>query len=444
MSTMPQRDPEERTADPRWADALEFLLARKTRGVELGLGRMQRFADALGHPETQVPCVHIAGTNGKGSVAAMLEAVLRAAGWRTGLYTSPHLVRLGERVQVDRAALTDEELASGVSELRPLVHEIERQGGRAAGPSYFEFMTGLAFRHFARRQCDVAVIEVGLGGRQDATNIVNPELSVITSIGLDHCEVLGDTLEAIAREKGGIIKPGRPVVIGRVPEVAERILREIAGHQGSPVHSVGEVFGHDASDAPRTNLAGEFQRSNAATALLASRVLAPRWRLDDGLVRRALQHVNWPGRWQRIMLPDHEVIVDASHNEEGAEVLGTELAALAARAGDRLVAVVGALGERRARAILAVVCRYAREVYLVVPDQRRACSIEQLRALVPTAYAGAVRSGAVSELFPGPRQCRAGRVGETVVVTGSIYLAGEVLARLEPERGAVQSQLQDF
>jgi dihydrofolate synthase/folylpolyglutamate synthase len=412
--------------------------------VELGLGRMRRFAEALGNPQTQVPCIHVAGTNGKGSVAAMLEAVLRAAGWRTGLYTSPHLVRLGERVQVNRTALSDDELAGQVSELRPLVCEIEQQGGRAAGPSYFEFMTGLAFRHFARRHCDVAVIEVGLGGRQDATNIVDPELSVITSIGLDHCEMLGDTLEAIAREKGGVIKSGRPVVIGRMPEVAERVLREMAGRRGSPAQTVREVFGQNPNDTPETNLSGEYQRWNAATALLAGRALAPRWRIDDELTRRALRNVSWPGRWQRIVLPERDVIVDASHNGEGAEALATELAALAARIGDRLVAVTGALGERRARAILQAVCRHAREVHLVVPDQRRACTIEQLQALVPAAYAGVVRAATVAELFPGARQCRAGHAGDTVVVTGSIYLAGEVLSRIEPEGGAVQSQLQDF
>ena len=198
----------------------EFLYGLKPAGGKYGIERMRRLAAELGHPERSLPVVHVAGTNGKGSVAAMLDAILHGAGWRTGLYTSPHLVNLGERVQVDRRMLTLPELLAYTRELVPVAARIEHAQPDER-PSFFEYVTAMAFLEFTRRRCDIGVIETGLGGRLDATNIVDPEVSVITSIGLDHCEYLGDGLPAIAREKAGIIKPGRPVVIGRMPAEAE-------------------------------------------------------------------------------------------------------------------------------------------------------------------------------------------------------------------------------
>lgn len=442
MNRPPQ--PPGRVSDPAWADTLGFLLERKARGVELGVGRMQRFAEALGNPHRAIPCIHVAGTNGKGSVAAMLESVLRAAGWRTGLYTSPHLVQLGERVQVDRIPLTHEELSSYVTELRPVVEELERKSGREAGPSYFEFMTGLAFHHFARRQCDLAVIEVGMGGRRDATNIVIPEVSIITSIGLDHCELLGGSLAAIATEKAGIIKPGRPVVVGRVPPEAAEVIRMVATEQRTNLEFVQVALGEDLAAYPRTNLPGEYQRWNAGTAALAARRLPARWRVTDALVASALMQVAWPARWERATAGDREVVIDSSHNPEGATVLDANLRALVAETKRAPVAVVGALGEARARAILAVVARHAREIHLVAPEQPRACPVAQLRALVPAAFKGRVYDGSVETLFPAAGCCTAGVAGDAVVVTGSIYLAGEVLARLRPENGPAEPRLQDF
>jgi dihydrofolate synthase/folylpolyglutamate synthase len=224
-----------------------------------------------------VPLVHIAGTNGKGSVAAMLDAILHAAGRRTGLYTSPHLVKLGERVQVDRRMLTEEEITAYVREMRPVA---ERLGAVAADdhPSFFEFMTAMAFLQFARRGCEIGIIEVGMGGRLDATNIVTPEVSVITSISMDHCEFLGGTLELIAAEKAGIIKPGRPVVIGRMPAGGGEGHPGEGGRVGRPGPCGGDAFGGRLDAIPHTNLEGDYQRWNAATATLAVRALGAKWR----------------------------------------------------------------------------------------------------------------------------------------------------------------------
>jgi len=421
----------------------DYLFSLKARGLKFGVDRMRVFAGALGHPERRYPVIHVAGTNGKGSVAALLDAILHAAGWRTGLYTSPHLVRLGERVQVDRRLLGEAEIVAYVDELRPVA---DRRELFAADdyPSFFEFMTAMAFLQFARCAVDVAVVEVGLGGRLDATNVVVPEVAAITSIGLDHCDMLGDRIEQIAAEKAGIIKPGRPVVLGRMPAAAEAVIRGVAGERRAPVTTVREVFGDDLARYPETNLEGDYQRWNAATAVLVARQLPPRWGLTDAVVARGLQHADWPGRWQRLAIGGRPVILDASHNPEGAEVLAANLAALTAATGRRPVVMTGALGESRARPLLEVIARHAREIHLAVPRQERACSHDALERCLPPGYGGPVRRATVAGAFPGPDRCAIGAPGDTVVVTGSIYLIGEVLERIEPHRGAGEGRLQDF
>lgn len=427
-----------------YADIQDYLFSLKARGAKFGIDRMRLLAAALGHPERTLPYVHVAGTNGKGSVAAMLEAIFRAAGWRTGLYTSPHLVRLGERVRVDGRILSEEEIAGYTAELRPVADRLAAAGGEDDRPSFFEFMTAMAFLQFNRRRCDVGIAEVGLGGRLDATNILDPEVSIITSIGLDHVEYLGGTIEEIAAEKAGIIKPERPVVLGRMPAEAERVIRAIALERGAEVLSVGQEFGEDLAGYPLTNLAGDYQRWNAATAVLAASLLPARWRLSAEAVTRGLHEVDWPGRWQRTRVGGRMLVLDASHNPEGAQVLDANLERLVSETGRRPVIIVGALGALRARPLLVAVCRHAREVHLVVPEQSRASSHAELAALVPGDFSGPVVRSTVAGLFPEPGVCSAGGPDDVLVVTGSIYLLGEVLARIEPERGAGEGRLQDF
>jgi dihydrofolate synthase/folylpolyglutamate synthase len=395
---------------------------------------MRLLAAALGHPERAVPCLHVAGTNGKGSVAAMLDAILRAAGWRTGLYTSPHLVHLGERVQVDRHPLTEDEIIAYDAELEPVA---ARLGAADSGdtPAFFELMTAMAFLQFSRKACDVSVIEVGLGGRLDATSVVTPEVAVITSIAMDHCEILGDSLGQIAAEKAGIIKPGRPLVVGRVPREAEAVIARIAAERGAPVRWVRQVYGDDLAAYPRTSLEGDYQRWNAATATLAAEALDARWRLSPGVVHAGLAAVDWPGRWQRVRAGGRLVILDSSHNPEGAAVLSSNLARLVAETGRRPVVITGILGSVRARPLLAAIAEHAAEIVLVPPDQPRACTVEELRELIPAAFSGPVRAGRVDTLFPEGGACDAGPPDGVVVVTGSLYLLGEVLTRFRPADG---------
>lgn len=415
---------------PEYAAVEAYLFARKAQGRKFGIERMRLLAAELGHPEQRLPFVHVAGTNGKGSVVAMLDAILHAAGWRTGMYTSPHLVHLGERVQVERRVLSEAEIVDYFKELRPIADRLAA-GDPDDAPGFFEYLTAMAFLQFARQRCDLGVIEVGLGGRLDATNIVVPEVSVITSLAMDHCEILGDTLEQIAFEKAGIVKPGRPVVLGRVPAVAAGVIRRIARERGCRVTSVEERFGDDLERYPHTNLEGDYQRWNAATATLAAEALGSAWRITPETVTAGLTHVDWPGRWQRVRLGGRLVILDASHNPEGARVLDSNLTHLRAETGRRPIVITGVLGSTRARPLLETIARHASEVRLVVPDHPRACSFEELEALLPADFAGAVRRERVADLFPGPEGCSAGGADDVVVVTGSIYLLGEVMARLE-------------
>jgi len=407
-----------------------YLFARKAPGPKFGIDRMRALAAELGHPERRLPHVHVAGTNGKGSVVAMLDAILHAAGWRTGMFTSPHLVHLGERVQVDRRMLSEAEIVALFEELRPRAERLQARSPDDA-PGFFEFMTAMAFLQFARKSCDIGVIEVGLGGRLDATNIIDSEVSVITSIAMDHCEILGDTIEQIAGEKAGILKPGRPVVVGRMPQAAEEVIRTVARERSCRVWSVAEHFGNDLDAYPHTNLEGDYQRWNAATATLAAEALGPQWRLSTAAVAQGLAHVDWPGRWQRVRLGGRLVILDASHNPEGARVLDSNLAHLRAETGRRPIVITGVLGTVRARPLLDTIARHADAIHLVVPHQPRACSFAELRGLLPPGFAGPVRCERVEELFPGPDTCTAGGPEDVVVVTGSIYLLGEVMARLE-------------
>jgi dihydrofolate synthase/folylpolyglutamate synthase len=400
-------------------ETLRWLTGLRNLGSRLGVDRMRLLSARIGNPERAQPCFHIAGTNGKGSTSAMIEAIQRAQGRRTGLYTSPHLIAIGERIQVDRAPLSDAAVVALAERLRPHYEAIRAEDPENA-PTFFELITAAALLDFAERKVDVAILETGLGGRLDATNVCAPEVCVITSIGLDHQEYLGPTLAAIAAEKAGILKPGVPCVVGDVPSDAEAVIVARAREVGAPLHFVRDRF---AAGLTETNLAGEHQRRNAGAALLACE-LATRLPIDATQARAALRSVEWAGRWQEFRLADgRRFIVDGSHNEEGVRTVEPLLAALKSP-----TLIVGALGVDRARALIAAAARHAATLVLVRPDNERACSVAELAALVPADFRGEVRHASVAELFPSPSACTA--AGETVVVLGSLYLVGEVLARL--------------
>ena len=426
--------------------ARDWLFALKNRGVTYGIDRMAVFIEELGRPDRSYPIIHVAGTNGKGSTCAMLEAMFRKNGYRTGLSTSPHFVRQGERFQVNRKIMSEDEILERVRHLK-------RVGERIAArdpdlhPSFFEFMTGLALTHFERSKVDVAMVEVGLGGRLDATNVVRPEVSVITSIGLDHCEMLGHTYREVAREKGGIIKLGVPVVIGWLPDEAEEEITRICEERGCKLHRVRDLFGEDLSTYPETNLPGDFQRINAGVAELAISVYGERMStpLDALASREALKSVHWPGRWDVQQMKHRKVVFDVSHNSEGAVWLDRQLRKLVEEDGMKPDVVMGVLGAYRARALVSVVSKYAHSIRLVKPQQSRSCSFEELEGLLAERFDGEVSRCTVEELFPGVGECALDEeVGRSLVVTGSIYLIGEIWERFREEEPVGQGILQDF
>jgi dihydrofolate synthase / folylpolyglutamate synthase len=426
-----------------YASVKAYLYSLKYHGAKYGIDRMRLLSNELGHPERKFPIIHIAGTNGKGSTAAILDAVYHAAGYKTGLFTSPHLVQLGERIQVNRHILDQGEIIQYVRDLKPVAEKLGKVDPDDH-PSFFEFLTAMGFLTFAREKVDVGLIEVGLGGRLDATNIVEPELSVITSIGYDHTEILGDTLEEIAFEKAGIIKPGRPVLIGLLPPEAERVIRNIAKERRSPLYSVREQYGSDDASFPATNLIGHYQRRNAAMATMAVKLVGRILPVTDAQIADGLSHVLWEGRWDARPINDGKTLIfDASHNEEGAEMLESNLQALVRKLGYKPAIMCGSLGERRAHAVLATVSRYASEMILMHPAQQRALSFEALEAAIPSGYKGKVRRAAVHDVIPAPGICSVGKPGETVVATGSIYLLGELMEAMYFKTPPKEQNLQD-
>ena len=402
------------------ADTLHWLTSLRNLGSRLGVDRMRMLAARLAHPESCAPVFHVAGTNGKGSTCAMIEAIQRAQGRRTGLYTSPHLMEIGERVQIDRRSATHERIGELAEQLRPHYEAIVQED-KAMAPTFFELITAIALLEFREQHVDVMVLETGLGGRLDATNICQPEVCVITSIGLDHQEYLGASLAAIAGEKAGIIKAGIPCVVGKVPPEAEAVIVARAQEVGAPLYFVRDRF---KAGLPLTNLEGAHQRWNAGAALLASE-LATRLPINQALAQAALLNVTWAGRWEDLTLSDgRKLIIDGSHNEEGVRIVEPLLAQLR-----EPTIIVGALGAHRARPLIEAAARHAAVLILVRPDNERACSVAELKTLVPPSFKGEVRTALVADLFPAAGQCAA--PGDPLVVLGSLYLVGEVLARLQ-------------
>lgn len=425
--------------------ARDWLYSLKNRGSKYGIDRMERFAETLGHPQRGYPCVHVAGTNGKGSTCAMLERVFRDQGFRVGLSTSPHLVRQGERIQVNRKILTESRILEYVRELVPYAENVALEDPDLH-PSFFEFMTAMAFMHFAREEVDVAVVEVGLGGRLDATNVLLPEVSVITSIALDHCEILGDTLAAIAGEKGGIIKPGIPVVAGVLEPEAMAVIRKLCLERDCELICIEDRFGRDVSDYPRTNLSGNYQRINGAIALTVVDVVRERFGLDLAEAEKSLLNVAWPGRWEERELEHRKIVFDVSHNCEGARWLDEALSDLVQRSGGVLPDIVmGVMGAYRAAALVPVAAKWAESIRFVMPEQDRACSFDELCSFVPARFEGDVSEAALSDLFPGKGKCSLDfDTGRPLVVSGSIYLIGEIWDRFYEESPLGHGSLQDF
>lgn len=424
-------------------ETLDFLYHLEVERMDLKLERVAEALRLCGSPQRHFPALHIAGTNGKGSTAALLHAMLSAAGYRTGLFTSPHLMDFCERIRVGTEWISEQDVVEGVTAIRK---QVEPAGLRLTP---FEMMTLLAFRAFADARIDIGVVEVGLGGRLDATNVLTPLVSVITSIGLDHQAYLGPTVADIAREKGGIIKPGVPVVIGQVDTESRTILSGLAQAQGSPVYLFGQNF--TICDTPdgrrdyhglgwripdvRLGLRGRFQYLNAAVALATLEVLQDTWPVSEAHLRHGLHSVVWPGRLE-IVSQEPLVVLDGAHNLPAIEVLVAELPALLQ--GRRVKLLFGVMRDKDWRAMVPLLARVAAEVVVT--------RVQQARAEEPAALQAAFAPLCATRLIPNAREaCQQLMVeagpNEAVVVCGSLFLVGEVYPLFAPTTGTYSRQL---
>jgi dihydrofolate synthase/folylpolyglutamate synthase len=306
-----------------YAEAIQFLCNLSLFGAKFGLETSFKLAELSGNPHHRLRFIHVAGTNGKGSTCAMLESIYRASGLRVGLFTSPHLVSFRERIQLNREYISEHDVVRYVEELKPLLGAF----GEGQQPTFFEAVTIMALRYFAEQKCDLVIWETGLGGRLDATNIVTPLASVITNIGIEHSEWLGDTVEKIAAEKAGIIKPGLPVVTSAMAGHGLETIQDIARERRSPLITVSAV---DADLPPLDNvqlpLHGPHQRLNAALAAATVRTLTKQFPVAAAALRSGLETVAWPGRMHRIQtVAGQTILLDGAHNADGAEALSIAL-----------------------------------------------------------------------------------------------------------------------
>ncbi|NWF72164.1 MAG: bifunctional folylpolyglutamate synthase/dihydrofolate synthase [Nitrospirae bacterium] len=429
-----------------YASAVAYLYRLQKHGIKLGLATMMELMARLGMPHAQYRALHIAGTNGKGSTAAITAAVLQAAGYRVGLYTSPHLVEFRERIRVNGEMIDEFRVAR-------LTEQIHALCGEDLSPTFFEYTTAMAFQHFADSGVDVAVIEVGLGGRFDATNVVTPMASAVTTISFDHQEYLGSTLSSIAFEKAGIIKSGVPVVVGRLEDEAWRTIDQVARERQASVMRLDEDFRTEGEtsgqfsyrslnmqyDGLNCALEGRHQHDNAACALaLLGAAASQGVTVTEEAVRAGLSLVDWAGRLE-VVGQHPTILLDGAHNPAAATVLADYI-----RRSDRcrllrpVVLVLGMMRDKNHRGFVEPLKDLVDEVVLTQPDLLRAASAQELRASLQGQLPQLHVVPSLNDAIALARQLAT--PDGLVCVTGSLMLVGECKAwfrgcGLSPLRG---------
>jgi dihydrofolate synthase / folylpolyglutamate synthase len=413
------------TPDPASADsssreayrsAIEFLYSLRWFGAKFGLENTLKLAALAGNPHDKLRFIHVAGTNGKGSTCAMLESIYRAAGLRVGLFTSPHLVSFRERIQVNRRPVSENEVVRLVAQMRSLLSGFPAEHH----PTFFEVVTVMALRYFAEQECDLVIWETGLGGRLDATNIVTPLAGIITNVQFDHQQWLGDTLEKIAAEKSGIIKPNVPVFTAADEPEALSVIVKTAKEKKAPLM---RVTAHHASRIPRLAslpLSGRHQRLNAALALAAVKALQGKLPAGEAAIRTGLDSVHWPGRLQLITRPSgRKVLLDGAHNAAGARSLAAALNEFFPSR--RLTLVLGILGDKDWQAICKILAPLAARIFTVPVGSERTALPAALAEVCRTANPKiqATSCASLKEAFSESAR------DDFILVAGSLYLVGE-------------------
>ncbi|MBS4022965.1 MAG: bifunctional folylpolyglutamate synthase/dihydrofolate synthase [Dethiobacter sp.] len=424
-------------------EALNWIHSLYRFGSNQGLERIERILAELGNPHLRLHTVHIAGTNGKGSTAVMLAAMLEAQGFRTGLYTSPYLESFNNRMAINGRDINESELVRQVELLRPLTEKVGRGG--LGDPTEFEVVTALAFNYFAGQDPDWVIVEVGLGGRLDATNVLSPKVCVITNIGLEHTQVLGDTVAKIAGEKAGIIKQGVPVVTAAEKPEALAVISEIAARRNAPLTVIdrdiaysygaasldGQSFSYKSQNRSLENLKigllGRHQVKNAVTAL-AARELMPGIPFHESAVRLGLSSARWPGRLE-VFSREPLVIVDGAHNADGIIALREALRELLGQR--RLHLVLGILGDKAVEEIIGLIAPLATASLVITkPDNPRAADPYRVAEFATR------HTNAAIDIIPGVADAVTLTVGkaaanDAVCISGSLYTISEARAALK-------------
>lgn len=429
-----------------YSSAVAYLYRLQKHGIKLGLSTMTALMARLGMPQTQYRALHIAGTNGKGSTAAMAAAILQAAGYRVGLYTSPHLVDFRERIRVNGEMIAEAQVAE-------LTERIQALCQSDLSPTFFEYTTAMAFQHFADLGVDVAVLEVGLGGRFDATNVVTPVACAITTIALDHQEYLGKTCSAIAFEKAGIIKPGVPVVVGRLDDDACRVVEQVAREKQAAMIRLNENFCTEEDEVQRFSyrgpgmqyggltcaLEGRHQLDNAACALALLGAAAPQGvTVTADAVREGLRTVNWAGRLE-VVDRRPTIVLDGAHNPAAATVLADFLArARQSYPSGPVVLVLGMMRDKDHRGFVEPLRGLVDEVILTQADLPRSATAQDLQTSLEGLLDHPHCVPSLSDALALARQLATPE--GLVCVTGSLMLVGECMAwlrrcRVSPLRG---------
>ena len=394
---------------------LNELVARRRFGMKPGLETIRSLCAALGDPQRKFKAIHVAGTNGKGAVCAILDAALREEGLRVGRYTSPHLVKINERFFLDGAPIDDETLERVAERVNASIRTLEH-----SDITFFEALTAVAFELYAETKVDSAILECGLGGRLDATNVCEPALCVITRIGLDHCDWLGDTVEKIAAEKAGIIKPGVPVVLGRNEPSVRTVVESRAREVGAPFHYAPDLA--DESEIPTDfSLSGSFNRENAITAIASLKVLAAKGAqrgAKDFL--KGFENVIWPGRFQKV----GSFIVDGAHNPPAARALRAALEGEDFRQ-KTLDLICGFCGDKDVDEVLSILAPLVKKGYAVRTNNPRSLSAEETAAKM---CAVGIDATACPSLHAAIEQSK--QSSNQTIICGSLFLAGEALVEL--------------
>ena len=404
-----------------YVESIDWLFSTQMFGIKLGLdGPRRLLKEYLAHPAHGVTVIHVAGTNGKGSTCAMIDSIARSSGKRTGLFTSPHLIDYRERIKVSGVEIPEEDCASGLTELRAICERLDHH------PTFFEITLALAMRWFRERECEVIVLETGMGGRLDATTAVQADIAVITPIGLDHTQWLGDTLELVAAEKAGIFVPGKPAVSSPQEPAAQAVLEKEANESRSPLEFVtGPLLGYGVA------LPGEHQKWNAALAVAA--LFKCGLQLNSDIIRHGLAHLSWPGRFERFEVDGSTVILDGAHNSHAAKVLAHTWES---EFGDRKAALVfSAVSLKDIAGILQSIAPLASEIFICPVATPRTASVEEIAVALPDG-------SAPHRLFPDFSSAFAAAKTKAgpILVSGSLFLVGEARALLTDRRFQASTQ----